>query len=106
MSPPSGPDSPHNSRFAALFGPPSPEAVTVPVDWDVVESWLGLRLPADYKAVVSAYGPLDIGEFIWLQAPCVWGTTRATSNLFWDTSTSETRTSGPFQAWDRNVQDE
>ncbi|MGW1028842.1 SMI1/KNR4 family protein [Streptomyces sp. NPDC002577] len=131
MNPPYGSDSLHISHFAALFGPPSPEAVPVPVDWDEVESWLGLRLPTDYKAVVSAYGPLDIGEFIWLHAPCVqegrfdyaawlrdthrhgrvsceeaptreprvfhpdpggllaWGTTRATSNLFWDTSASE-----------------
>jgi hypothetical protein len=64
MNKPYGPDFPHISRFAALFGPPSPAAAPVPVDWDEVESWLGLRLPADYKAVVSAYGPLDIGEFI------------------------------------------
>jgi hypothetical protein len=55
--------------FAAIFGPPS--AVPVPVDWDAVEAWLGLPLPGDYKSVASAYGPLDIGEFIWLHTPCV-----------------------------------
>jgi hypothetical protein len=46
-----------------------PDAVPVPVDWDSVESWLGLRLPSDYKTLVTRYGPLDIGEQIWLQTP-------------------------------------
>jgi hypothetical protein len=57
------------SAFAAIFGPPP--ATPVPVAWDAVEAWLGLSLPGDYKAVASAYGPLDIGEFIWLHTPCV-----------------------------------
>ena len=57
------------SSFAAIFGPPP--AVPVPVDWDAVEAWLGLPLPGDYKSVASAYGPLDIGEFVWLHTPCV-----------------------------------
>lgn len=56
------------SPFTAIVGPPS--AAPVPVDWDAVESWLGLRLPDDYKSVASTYGPLDIGEFIWLHTPC------------------------------------
>lgn len=43
----------------------------MPVDWDVVESWLGVSLPEDYKWLASTYGPLDIGEFIWLHTPCV-----------------------------------
>src|SRR5215813_9018688 len=55
------------SSFAALFGPP-PAAVP-PVDWDVVESWLGLRLPSDYKALGTAYGPLSIGKFVHLRTP-------------------------------------
>ncbi|WP_354641145.1 hypothetical protein [Kitasatospora camelliae] len=37
--------------------PPCP----VPVDWAVVEGWLGLRLPGDYKAIADAYGPVDVG---------------------------------------------
>jgi hypothetical protein len=57
------------SSFAAILGPPP--AVPVPVDWDVVEAWLGLALPGDYKSVASAYGPLDVGEFVWLHTPCV-----------------------------------
>ncbi|WP_344590283.1 hypothetical protein [Actinomadura vinacea] len=56
------------NEFAALFGPPQAEPVTV--DWNAVESWLGLPLPSDYKALVTAYGPLDIGEAIWLHTPC------------------------------------
>lgn len=49
----------------------SPQGPPIPIDWSAAESWLGLRLPADYKATASAYGPLDIGEYIWLHAPCV-----------------------------------
>ncbi|GAA3655819.1 hypothetical protein ACG5V6_25710 [Streptomyces chitinivorans] len=48
--------------------PAAPEPV--PVDWDAVESRLGLRLPADYRALVSALGPLEIGGRLWLHAPC------------------------------------
>jgi hypothetical protein len=43
----------------------------VAIDWEAVESWLGLRLPADYKDLATSHGPLDIGEFIWLHVPCV-----------------------------------
>lgn len=42
----------------------------VPVDWAAVESWLGTSLPADYKAIAAAYGPLDIGAWLWLHMPC------------------------------------
>ncbi|WP_433017000.1 hypothetical protein [Kribbella sp. CA-294648] len=48
-----------------------PGATGVPIDWAAVEARLGLRLPTDYKELASAYGPLDIGEFIWLHVPCV-----------------------------------
>lgn len=58
-----------SSSFAAIFGPPS--TAPIPVDWDAVESWLGLRLPNDYKSLASAYGPLDVGEFIWVHTPCL-----------------------------------
>jgi hypothetical protein len=57
------------SSFAAIFGPPSEPPV--PIDWTAVEDWLGLTLPADYKAVALAYGPIDIGEYIWMHVPCV-----------------------------------
>ncbi|GAA2469885.1 hypothetical protein GCM10009858_04010 [Terrabacter carboxydivorans] len=43
----------------------------VPIDWVAVEDWLGLSLPGDYKAVATAYGPLDIGDHIWLHTPCI-----------------------------------
>ncbi|GGX90722.1 SMI1/KNR4 family protein [Streptomyces fructofermentans] len=100
----------HVTAFADLFGPP-PDGPAVPVDWAAVESWLGLRLPADYKAVASAYGPLDIGEHLWLHTPCgnkgwfdygTWvlegrrdapgvipfGATRTADTLYWDTTAS------------------
>ncbi|WP_326807699.1 hypothetical protein OHB04_16320 [Streptomyces sp. NBC_01775] len=46
------------------------EPAPVPVDWPAVETWLGLRLPRDYKALVDASGPLDLGEYLWVHAPC------------------------------------
>ncbi|WP_225804993.1 SMI1/KNR4 family protein [Streptomyces sp. NK15101] len=100
------------AAFAELFGPP-PEAPAPPVDWDAVEEWLGLRLPADYKAVATAYGPLDIGERLWLHTPfaddallfdygrfvdhgrrahpglVAFGATRMSDTLYWDTTASD-----------------
>jgi hypothetical protein len=101
----------HVSAFADVFGPPPPDGA-VPVDWEAVESWLGLRLPADYKAVASLYGPLDIGEHLWLHTPCAnkgwfdygswvqegrraapgvipFGATRTADTLYWDTTASD-----------------
>jgi hypothetical protein len=101
---------PHLSAFAEIFGDP-PADHAVPVDWEAVESWLGTRLPADYKAVAAAYGPLDIGAWLWLHTPCVnrgwfdygawvqqtrrdapgvlpFGATRTADTLYWDTTAS------------------
>ncbi|MEU2725091.1 hypothetical protein [Streptomyces smyrnaeus] len=71
--------SPRLAELARHFALPDADAGTtppqapapVPVDWPAVESWLGLRLPGDYKELVTAYGPLDIGEYVWVHAPCV-----------------------------------
>ncbi|MFI2734969.1 SMI1/KNR4 family protein [Streptomyces sp. NPDC018711] len=100
------------AAFAALFGPP-PEEPAPPVDWDAVEEWTGLRLPADYKAIAAAYGPLDIGERLWLHTPFAsdarlfdygrfveegrraapgvlpFGATRRADTLYWDTTASD-----------------
>jgi hypothetical protein len=51
--------------------PVQPGATGIPTDWPAVEAWLGLRLPTAYKQLASDYGPLDIGELIWLHVPCV-----------------------------------
>ncbi|MEV7570587.1 SMI1/KNR4 family protein [Streptomyces tanashiensis] len=103
------------AAFAALFGPPpeAPAAPAPPVDWDAVEEWLGLRLPADYKAIADVYGPLDIGERLWLHTPFAgtarlfsygdfvdegrraapgvlpFGATRMSDTLYWDTTASD-----------------
>ncbi|MGP3973187.1 SMI1/KNR4 family protein [Streptomyces sp. 8N114] len=66
-------------RLSRHFALPDAEAGTtppsapapVPVDWPAVESWLGVALPSDYKELVTGYGPLDIGEYVWVHAPCV-----------------------------------
>jgi hypothetical protein len=56
--------------FAAVFGPP-PAQPPVFIDWLAVEGWLELALPADYKAIASAYGPLLLGDRVFLHVPCV-----------------------------------
>ncbi|MEU3604038.1 SMI1/KNR4 family protein [Streptomyces sp. NPDC035033] len=100
------------AAFAGLFGPP-PEGPAIPVDWAAVEEWLGLPLPADYKAIAEVYGPLDLGERLWLQTPYArdregfdyghfveesrrtapgvlpFGCTRTSGTLFWDTAASD-----------------
>lgn len=57
----------------ATFASPSAERppAPVPVDWPAVETWLGLRLPDDYKQLADRYGPLDFGEYLWIHVPCV-----------------------------------
>jgi hypothetical protein len=54
----------------APFTLSGPATVPIPIDWEAVESWLGLRLPTDYKALATDYGPLLIGEYLWLHTPC------------------------------------
>lgn len=101
----------------------------VPVDWNAVESWLGLSLPGDYKAIASEYGPLDIGDFVWMHVPCVqdgrfdwgrwvketrslvespphlvpWGDTRAAGVLFWDSGKSADPDRWPVVCFDRDT---
>ncbi|MFD8078785.1 SMI1/KNR4 family protein [Streptomyces sp. NPDC059718] len=102
---------PHVNAFAEIFGDP-PADYAVPVDWAAVESWLGTSLPTDYKAIAAAYGPLDIGAWLWLHMPCVnrgwfdygawvqqarrdapgvlpFGATRTADTLYWDTTASD-----------------
>jgi len=50
-----------------LIGPPPREAP--PVDWTTVHEALGLRLPTDFIAFANAYGPIVLGEFVWLWSP-------------------------------------
>ncbi|WP_055588388.1 SMI1/KNR4 family protein [Streptacidiphilus griseoplanus] len=59
----------------ADFATPDPERPPVPitVDWAAVEQWLGLRLPTDYKRLISTHGPLDFGEYLWIHGPCAQG---------------------------------
>jgi SMI1 / KNR4 family (SUKH-1) len=54
-------------ELARLIGPPPRQ--TPPIDWAAVEQTLGLRLPSDYKAFTSAYGSIDLGEFVWVWSP-------------------------------------
>jgi hypothetical protein len=53
--------------LARLIG--APPRQTPPVDWAAVEETLGLRLPADFKSFASAYGPIELGEFVSVWSP-------------------------------------
>lgn len=105
------------------------DATPVPIDWTAVESWLGLPLPTAYKELASQYGPLDIGEIIWMHVPCVqegrfdygtwlkethrhcrsgpgllaWGMTRSAGYLFWDTAVSDDPDEWPVVFYDQDA---
>ncbi|MFE1319628.1 hypothetical protein [Kitasatospora phosalacinea] len=44
-----------------------------PVDWAAVEHWLGRRLPADYRELLDAHGPLLLGGQLRVLGPYVLG---------------------------------
>ncbi|GAA2389506.1 hypothetical protein GCM10010420_11510 [Streptomyces glaucosporus] len=81
------------SALIARLGPPRPAEPRdrhaapepVPVDWDAVEGWLGLGLPADYRELASAHGPLDIGGLLRLHVPCVQGERFDYGDWLWET---------------------
>ena len=54
-------------RIAALVGPPP--ADVPPVDWVDVQARLGMPLPADFRAFAAVYGPIDLGEYLWIWSP-------------------------------------
>jgi hypothetical protein len=54
-------------RIAALIG--GPPADVPPVDWVDVRARLGMPLPADFRAFAAAYGPIDLGEYLWIWSP-------------------------------------
>lgn len=49
--------------------PPLP----VPVDWAVVEQWLGVRLPGEYQRLAERYGPVELGGYVQVHVPCADG---------------------------------
>lgn len=51
-----------------LVSPPPPP-VGPPVDWKEVEADLGFQFPADYRALVTAYGPGVFDDFLWVLHP-------------------------------------
>ncbi|HZM74746.1 MAG TPA: SMI1/KNR4 family protein [Candidatus Limnocylindrales bacterium] len=53
--------------LARLIGPPPRD--TPPVDWTALQETLGLQLPDDFKSFAGAYGPIDLGEFLWVWSP-------------------------------------
>ncbi|MEU7281734.1 histone-like nucleoid-structuring protein Lsr2 [Streptomyces sp. NPDC045431] len=46
-----------------------PPRTTQAIDWQAVETLLGMRLPADYKQLASAYGPGAFCDFLHLYHP-------------------------------------
>ncbi|MFD1547323.1 SMI1/KNR4 family protein [Nonomuraea guangzhouensis] len=55
------------ASLATVIGPPTPAAFSI--DWPGLEQWLGLRLPDDYKEFAERYGPVLVGEWIWVVVP-------------------------------------
>ncbi|MFH9738988.1 SMI1/KNR4 family protein [Streptomyces roseolus] len=116
------------AAFAGLFGPP-PGGPAIPVDWAAVEEWIGLRLPADYKAIATVYGPVLLGERFWIHTPYAdahglfdygrfvqeyrrmapgvlpLGETRTSGTLFWDTSASDDPDAWPVLLHDPHEKD-
>lgn len=61
---------------------PAPSGGDLGVDWPEVERGLGIRLPADYKRLISSYGEGSFDDFIWVLHP-----TTTNPNLRLDTQT-------------------
>ena len=55
------------SGFDALVG--GVQSAPALVDWAAVTAWLGGGGPAAYQEMVSRFGPLDIGDWVWVYAP-------------------------------------
>lgn len=56
-------------EVAAVLGPPPRSSF--PVHGEAVEQRLRVRLPQDYKDFAQAYGPVLVGEWLWVFAPPV-----------------------------------
>ncbi|MGW4690612.1 Lsr2 family DNA-binding protein [Streptomyces sp. NPDC004244] len=48
---------------------PPPRTEPDPIDWDLVETELGMQLPDDYKLLASTYGPGRFGDYIAIHHP-------------------------------------
>lgn len=51
------------------LAPPPAEAPAASVDWERLESSLGVVLPGDYKWLVEVYGPGKFGNFLYVLQP-------------------------------------
>jgi hypothetical protein len=54
-------------ELAALIGPPPSPPPSV--DWEAVQQALGLALPAAFMAFATRYGPIELGNFVWVWSP-------------------------------------
>ncbi|MFG3689615.1 hypothetical protein [Micromonospora sp. NPDC047740] len=85
-------------RFAALIGPPP--AHVPPVDWADVEARLGVPLPADFRAFAAAYGPIDLGEYVWIWSPAGSEVPYQVRTLGWLRSNRDANPgSAPYRFW-------
>jgi hypothetical protein len=48
---------------------PPPDGTPRPVDWEAVETRLGMRLPTDYKELATVYGPGRFADYLHVYHP-------------------------------------
>ncbi|MFJ3826440.1 SMI1/KNR4 family protein [Streptomyces sp. NPDC090046] len=76
-------------RLRELLGEPEVWGWARPGLWDASEAYLGVALPADYKAFLDLYGPGAIDGYLWLNRP-IDGTAEEAEGL-WPSQGSEER---------------
>ncbi|MFJ8084541.1 hypothetical protein ACIQ6Y_28465 [Streptomyces sp. NPDC096205] len=59
---------PSLTDYTEIYAAQPPEPVAV--DWEVVEEWLGVRLPGDYRRLAGECGPVEVGGFLNVHVPC------------------------------------
>lgn len=85
-------------RIAVLIGPPP--ADVPPVDWADVQGRLGMPLPADFRAFAAAYGPIDLGEYLWIWSPAGGEVPYHVRNVAWLRASRDAHPgSAPYRFW-------
>ncbi|MFG2594968.1 SMI1/KNR4 family protein [Streptomyces sp. NPDC048462] len=82
----------HLTAAMAMLGP-APNRYADPAAWDQLHAELGIRLPADYQALVDGYAPVQLNGHLYICHPATerWNlgqkirnTVRAWSEVPWD----------------------
>ncbi|MFJ5233298.1 SMI1/KNR4 family protein [Kitasatospora sp. NPDC088391] len=74
-------------RLRSLLGTPPAWGTPRPSLWAASEAWLGLALPADYKAFLDLYGPGSVDGYLELDRPTDGGSAEA--DRLWSTGAAD-----------------